>query len=74
MGTADSRDIEASPLGPLAAREGEDMADTCKGDYIPSVDGQCTEFDHTMLAEVRKVTHKRRTERWPESCENSLRC
>ena len=73
MGTADSRDIEASCLVPLAAQEGEGMEDTYKRDYIPSVDDQCTEVGRTVPAEVRKAMHKRRTEKWPESCENSLR-
>ena len=74
MGKADSRDIEASRLVPLAAQEGVDRVDTCKREYIPSVCGQCTGVGHTMLGEARRVSHKRRTEKRPESCENSLRC
>jgi len=71
MGTAGSRDIEASRLVPLAAQE-EDRADTYKRGYMTPVGDQYIEVDHMMLAEARKGMRKRRMEKWPESCENSL--
>ena len=73
MDTAGSRDIEASRLAPLAAQRGEDREGTCKRDCVPSVGDQNTEVGHTIPAEVHKVMRKRRTEKWLESCENSLR-
>jgi hypothetical protein len=74
MGTAGSRDTGASPLAPSAVQEGEDRADTCNRDCIPLAGGRCTGLVRTMPVGARKVMHKRKREKWPESCENSLRC
>ena len=74
MGTADSRDTEASRLVPMAAQEEEDRVDTESRDCIPSVGDRCIGVGHKTPAGVRKVKHRRRTEKWSESCENCPRC
>lgn len=74
MDRVDSRNIGVPRLVPLAVQEGEDMVGTHRADYIPSAGAQCTEVDHTTPVEARIAMHKRRMEKQPESCENSLRC